>query len=208
MTNRELIQYYVRLLIIQYRGKPNAEAFMRAAIEPFIMDSIPFSVRDAYNIDTAVGVQLDILGKYAGLSRLVKTFTGKVSLGDDEYRILLKMKLIKNISGSSVAVIDSLLWTYFQNVLQLFDYGDMRIGYFFNASVGSQTLAEAFVEQDLLPRPMGVQLGALIYVPNSTDMFGWGGYAFSPPGVTGFNNYASYSETWHWLNYSDTITIS
>ena len=64
-----LIDNYVNLLIIQYHDKPNAQALVRAVIGEVLANAILLQIRDAYDLDTAVGVQLDVLGKYIGTDR-------------------------------------------------------------------------------------------------------------------------------------------
>jgi len=73
----ELILYYVNLLIIQYRTLPKASAHIAALIKQLMIYDLMIQVRDGYNLDDAVGVQLDVLGKYLGNDRIITgtTFT-------------------------------------------------------------------------------------------------------------------------------------
>lgn len=71
MTTDELIAYYRDLLIVQYRTKPKARAVMEAFISSAMANGIVFDVAAAFDLDTAVGAQLDILGLYRGLTRFV-----------------------------------------------------------------------------------------------------------------------------------------
>ena len=67
---REFIEYYVNLLIIQYHNKPKAQATIRAFLRPLAEVFQLFKdLEDAFNIETAVGVQLDIVAKYFGVKR-------------------------------------------------------------------------------------------------------------------------------------------
>lgn len=75
----ELILYYVNLLIIQYRTLPKASAHIAALIKQLMIYDLMIQVRDGYNLDDAVGVQLDILGKYLGNDRII---TGTVFTRD------------------------------------------------------------------------------------------------------------------------------
>ncbi|MDR2674459.1 MAG: DUF2612 domain-containing protein, partial [Opitutaceae bacterium] len=68
MTLDEVIQYYVDLLIIQYRQKPRARATVAAFVRAAVADGLPPALADAFDIDTASGAQLDILAKYIGVS--------------------------------------------------------------------------------------------------------------------------------------------
>tara|TARA_R110000764_G_scaffold116029_1_gene202937 strand:+ start:9403 stop:10149 length:747 start_codon:yes stop_codon:yes gene_type:complete len=69
MNIKATVDYYVNLLIIQYHNKPKAKAHIDAVADTLLMDGIMFDVRDGFDIDTAVGKQLDTLGKYIGLDR-------------------------------------------------------------------------------------------------------------------------------------------
>ena len=71
MTAQDLIDYYVNLLIIQYNNKPNARATIDAYAKQAVADLIEIQVRDGFDLDTAVGNQLDFLGKYVNVYRNV-----------------------------------------------------------------------------------------------------------------------------------------
>ncbi len=68
-----LIEYYRNLLIIQYHNKPKAMATIDAVTQEMVANGIVFDVRDGFSVDTAVGVQLDIIGKYVGVDRFYKS---------------------------------------------------------------------------------------------------------------------------------------
>ncbi|PHS61058.1 MAG: hypothetical protein COB09_19105 [Thalassobium sp.] len=70
----EVIAYYINLLIIQYHNKPNAMGTIELLATEFLANNIYLDVQNAYNIDTAVGVQLDVLGKYADIDRFYYNF--------------------------------------------------------------------------------------------------------------------------------------
>lgn len=205
MTDQELKDYYADLLILQYKGKPKAYATIQALAELEIRNQLPIQIQDAFGLETAFGVQLDIVGKYAGVSRNVYTFTQYIVLSDDDFRLLIKIKIIQNNSGSSLYDIQNLLHQFFPGSLIVFDYQNMHMDYFFDAAVGSQNLAEAFVANGLLPKPMGVELGALIYAFNIDSFFGFRTYELPGFNVDGFNFYDNYSLTIPWLSYVNAI---
>lgn len=72
---QELIRYFVNLLILQYKNKPKAKATIEALTRNAFSDTtgniFPIEVQNAYNLDTATGKQLDILGKYIGYDRVI-----------------------------------------------------------------------------------------------------------------------------------------
>ena len=204
MTNEELKKYYSGLLIIQYITKTKAKGMIESIAEQFIADQIYTQVQDAFDIDTAVGVQLDVVGKYAGVQRNTSDLSGPISLDDDDFRSLIKVAIVKNNSGSSLYDIENLLNVFFPGSFLVFDYKNMQMSYVFDVTIGSRQLAEAFVKNGLLPKPMGVA-ASLIYAPNIKNFFGFRTYAFAAQNVRGFNTYEEYHEDWPWLKYDDAI---
>lgn len=71
MTPEELTAYYEALLILQYVLKPNASGTIGALVAELVADMIENQVRDGFDLDTAVGKQLDYLGEYRGVDRTV-----------------------------------------------------------------------------------------------------------------------------------------
>lgn len=81
-TAEELQAFYQNTLIAQYATKPKAVATIGALIAGangdmgLIANALPNQVRDGFDITTAVGKQLDLLGKLRGVAR----YTTAVSL--------------------------------------------------------------------------------------------------------------------------------
>ena len=72
-TTQDLIDSYVNLLIAQYSNKTRAKGTVATFVAEVVADNIFNQVREAFDLDTAVGVQLDVLGSYRGVSREVFT---------------------------------------------------------------------------------------------------------------------------------------
>jgi hypothetical protein len=146
INKEEALNYYKNLLIIQYNNKPKAQETIELNLNALLKDDILNQLEDAFNLETAIGKQLDILGKYIGLDRFFSqpaniigdffsfstysTFTtdtgdlgfstystfgtettkflsynnitGTQILSDDDYRFLLKLKIIQNNIDHSV----------------------------------------------------------------------------------------------------------
>lgn len=67
-------------------GTRNFRDFMCILAEAFgDFQAVAFAVRDAFDVDTAVGVQLDMIGSVVGLSRQGAT--------DDRYRVFLNIQI-------------------------------------------------------------------------------------------------------------------
>lgn len=68
-TIESIVNYYVSLLIIQYANKPKAQAHIELIVRSILANAIFLDVLNGYDLETAVGVQLDVIGKYAGVTR-------------------------------------------------------------------------------------------------------------------------------------------
>lgn len=204
-TTDEIVKSYVDLLILQYREKANARATIDVQVRPVIIDQIPTEVENAFDIETAVGAQLDTLGKYVGVSRDGYTLEqGAISLDDSDYRQLIKMVIIKNNSGSSLETIQSLLSANFPGQIFVSDNQTMGLNYVLVNSLGTDDLLEIIVTGGYLPKPMGVQVSSTIVPDFEFPFFKMRDY--NNPVIDGspFNNYPSYQLTYPWLSYSDT----
>lgn len=120
----ETVDTYLSLITSLYRGRPKFSAWC-AALAQRVVDAQNLSeqVRLAFDLETAVGVQLDQIGEWVGRSRRVSIpltdvyfswnipglgwgegswrgqfdpISGMVSLPDDAYRRLLKAKILAN----------------------------------------------------------------------------------------------------------------
>lgn len=137
--------------------------------------SLPIAVQNAFNLigsNIAIGAQLDVLGKYTGVSRSGAGFAGPIILDDADFLQLIRLAIVTNSEGSDLGTIENLLNQFFPNgEILVFDYQNMRMSYLINSSIGSQELVQLFVTEGLLPKPMGVQLAAPIY-SNNLKFFG------------------------------------
>lgn len=167
--------------------------------------TLPLAVQEAYNLDTAVGVQLDVLGKYVGVTRTAPGFYEQITLDDDDFRSLIRLAIIKNNAGSSLYEIQTLLTTWFPGAILVFDYQNMQMSYLVSTSVGSASLVQLFVTEKLLPRPMAVQIALLIYAPDIDKFFGFRTYLNAAFNATPFNSYTDYQTDWPWLSYANAI---
>jgi hypothetical protein len=69
MTVSQQVMYYSGLLVIQYKTQPNAVATIQALATQVVADQIYSQVLDGFDLETAVGAQLDILAQYVGAPR-------------------------------------------------------------------------------------------------------------------------------------------
>lgn len=169
--------------------------------------TIPLAVQGAFNLvpgtTIAAGVQLDVLGKYAGVTRTGQGFTQQITLDDANFLTLIYMAITKNSSGSSLATIQNFMHQFFPGEILVFDNRDMSLTYVISSTLVSRDLIELFITEGLLPSPMGVRTNEIYYVP-STRLFSFRTY--DRPNTLGspFNTYANFQPT-PWLSYANII---
>lgn len=160
---------------------------------------LPLAVQNAFNLlgsNIAAGVQLNVLGKYVGVSRTGMGFTTNITLDDADYLTLIQMAIIKNQSGSSLAQIQSFINQYFGQEMLVYDLRTMKMNYFISEVIGPEPLVQMFIAQGLLPKPMGV--GISVFYP-ATKVFSFRTVQNETTGWP-FNTSHDYQDSWQWLS--------
>lgn len=71
MSYLDILDEYQGLLIIQYKTKTKANATIKLLVNQSLCDGLPLDLMRAFDLDTASGDQLDILGRIVGVPRQV-----------------------------------------------------------------------------------------------------------------------------------------
>ena len=183
---------YADLLIWQYRNKPKAVATIKL-IESIIAQGFVdlYQLQDVLNIETAIGHQLDLVGKHVGQGRIVngyqlRKFFGfrgsphalgfsrgtsgggqwyrrrdpladSVRLSDEDYRFLIKCRILKNYQTGTLPNLIEACRFIFGDGCRVIDNYDMTV----SVSVSNQNISDfkkfAINHLDILPRQAGVQ---------------------------------------------------
>ncbi len=154
--------YYLALPTHEYQNSPKFLAWLAAALQPLEDVSIcTESLVVAFDVDQAVGVQLDIIGAQVGASRTVSFQpTGGVSpiLDDETYRLLLKATIGLNQWDGRMQTIQPLWATLFPGgriIIQ--DNLDMSVTVTMSGVLSS--IIQDLITHDLIvPRPEGVKV--------------------------------------------------
>jgi hypothetical protein len=206
-SSNDVVDRYKDLLILQYRQKTRARATVDLFVRSIVSDLFSMQVQDSFNFDYAIGIQLDLLGKYIGVERRVKTFTGQIALTDDEYRFILYLKRFINIMGSSMDDFQTLVNNYSNSALKVFDHQDMTMSWMVDSSKLSSDIVQVIISNGLLPRPCGVSYSSVVSVIDLSKIFGFQMYADTSVLSVGFNSYSDFHSDWYMIKYSDAITI-
>ena len=194
---------YIALITSEHFDKERFIATVGAGVEPLAqLQNVLFGLPEDFDIDTAVGAQLDALGIWIGRSRRIDTplvgvyFTwddiasdgwesgiwkgpfdpdsGLVDLPDDSYRVLLKAKIAANSWDGTIPGAYEIWATIFTNShLIIQDNQDMSMA----VGIAGQPLS--IVEQALLTngyiplKPAGVRVRYYAIAPAAGQLFGW-----------------------------------
>ncbi|MEW9139886.1 DUF2612 domain-containing protein [Bacillus wiedmannii] len=195
---------YLDLITAYHRGKPNFSAMVGAVSQCFVgAQSLYAQIVAAYDLDIAVGVQLDVIGEWVGLSRRVRTplvgvyfsfdiaglgfdegvwqgpfdpDTGITSLDDDTYRLLIRAKIGANHWDGTLegsAAILNLIFGGSGTYVFIQDNGDMSI----DIGVAGQrptAIFLALLTGGYIPiKPEGVRVNYYIVPTQDGPLFGF-----------------------------------
>lgn len=183
-----------------------------------LLDGSGSAITISVATNQAVGVQLDVLGKYVGVTRSGFGPHGPVTLSDSDFLLLIQMAIISNTNPSDLATIVGFLNRFFPGEIQVIDESDtspMEMTYLISTSIGDQGLIDLFVAEGLLPKPMGVGISVIEY-PTIDMFFGYCDYRTATPtnpntpNTTPYNTAGSYSmddfePDWVYMDYDFSV---
>lgn len=193
---------YLNLIILQYQDKPKLLAEATAIIEIFEdLKNSSEDLKSAFDIDTAVGNQLDIIGKIVGLSRVISEVVPKVyfgfnnknpnalgfgeapfykttyakygdlTLNDQDYRFYLKAKVSINFIKNNIHRINEIIAYLFNNNAYVVDNKDTTFTLYINENVDIRQVQYA-KSLDLLPSPQTISYNN-VRTYNESNTFGF-----------------------------------
>lgn len=164
---------YSALITSEHNKRPKFVAMVELFVSGLsdgqnVLDSMP----GLYDLDVAVGVQLDTIGLWIGFGRTVFVpGTGTVTLADADYRILLRAKVLANHWDGGMETLQAIIASIFPGGTTMFavDNQDMSMDIYVLGSLTAQQLA--LLKGGLLvPKPEGVRINGYIQV--SGPLFG------------------------------------
>lgn len=198
MTREE----YLSLITSEHRKQPKFEAMVSIGLEaPLQIQSLMTSMIPLFDIDNALGSQLDDIGKWVGLSRNITIpvpsvyleWDGLASLGweygiwqkisdpgtitvlpDDVYKLFLRAKIAANAWDGTTEGAYAIWATVFSNSnILIQDNQDMSIRIaILGGIIDSLTLA--LLKGGYLPlKPEGVRIEGYITPVDANPFFGW-----------------------------------
>jgi hypothetical protein len=162
------ITRYLNLITSEHSDKPKFKSMLTNVLDEI---DIGVDIDGEFDIDNAVGVQLDIIGEILGLSRVL-TFQpsdGSALLNDDDYRSLLYAKIILNQwDGSMETLTDALLKLDTSLYFIVKDNQDMSLDV---TAIGTDQLKKELLSNGyVIPKPAGVRIN---YTMSETVVFAY-----------------------------------
>lgn len=160
---------YAALITSEHKGKPN----FVAAVELYASASCDLqatlgSVPGLLDIDVAVKTQLDEVGLWVGFGRYIFVPTlGTVTLNDDDYRILLRAKILANHWDGQNASLQVILANLFPGTgITLFavDNQDMSMDIYVTGGSLTSTQLALIKSGLIIPKPEGVRINGVVII--------------------------------------------
>lgn len=191
--------YFESSLFYQYLGSESWSIDFRKYINPAYTDSsngieyIYQSILNGFKIDDALGIQLDIIGRFVGLTRPTLSDIGVVGyfgydgspnapfdfgefadgrtstvdslVNDDKYRFFIKLKIGKNIwDGTRLSLKNILSMSLDVDQIEIETTGNAEFTITFSGGTITQEDVNALLLLDLIPTPQGVFLDSVTVV--------------------------------------------
>lgn len=190
---------YLNRVPSQHRDKPKFIATLEASINPFVhLGQLMEAVPEDYDVDSAIGLQLDVDGEWVGVNRTINTeiegvyftfdgtddvgfdagiwrgeydpLTGIVSLDDDTYRTLIKLRILANMWDGTAETAYSSWDSIFDGEMSLVieDHQDMSITIGI-AGVQMSSAQKGLFSKQISPfKPAGVRI-TTYFIPTEPD---------------------------------------
>jgi len=185
---------YSNLITSEHRKRPKFKAVVELLVSGFTDEMKTLDICPVvYDFDLAIGDQLDAVGAWVGLSRVVSVPSGAVSLSDADYRLLLRSKIAANHFDGSFQQYQLILSSLFVGsgtTLIAVDNQDMTIDVYVLGNPPTPLQITLMQQGYLPPKPEGVRINGFVLI-GSTPVFGLdhNDSFISGPDIGAFINY-------------------
>lgn len=194
---------YIDLITSQHRHRPKFSGVVASAVAPLAatIGMVDTSALQAWDIDVAVGTQLDQVGEWIGANRYIEQplvgiyfswddvvatgwqhgywqgkydpNTGVIALADDVYRLVLYAKIASNNWNGTRETIEAIWDESFgdQSTLALIDHQDMSITIALQGIAVNDVLVYILTSGRIPLKPEGVRLRE--YIVSDNRIFGF-----------------------------------
>ena len=154
-----LLRAYKDLITSQHRGKPK---YMDTVTDLLRYSDDIYATAvymdEEFDLDLAIGAQEDVLGRLVGADRELgfqPHTQDTATLNDEDYRILLKAKIAKNLWKGGIGDLQRIWRTLFDQDIVVIDNQDMTIEVQIR-NVPSSVVHEMILQGYIVPKPQSV----------------------------------------------------
>lgn len=211
------LDYYLGLITSEHQYKPKFQSTVSAGIKPLVsLQNVLSQMAAAYDIDNAVGRQLDVVGEWIGRSRDIGVpitgvyfewdgdpqvgweggvwqgpfdpSSGLVSLPDDIYRTLLRTKIVANRWSGSIPEAYE-IWTsvFPTSAIAIQDNQNMSMTVEIVGAYPDAVTLALLVNGYIPLKPEGVRIDYFAVLPAPGLMFAWDSQVYDSAYNDGFD---------------------
>jgi Protein of unknown function (DUF2612) len=198
------VDAYLALITAYHAPRPKFMASVQAVVAPVVANySVVTGIPAAYDLDSAIGAQLDVLGLWIGRSRQVDTplgnvyfsldtpglgadegywigpfdpFEGMTNLADEPYRLLLRAKIAANNWDGTLAgaaAVYNLVAVSAGVSMYVTDNQDMTMDVAIAGTLPDPVIRALLLGGYLPLKPLGVRVNYLLTSTDGTPIFGF-----------------------------------
>lgn len=173
--------------LAEYRYDDTNLQIIELQVRSFAMNGIITQLEKCFNLQHAVGKQLDILGSVYQANRNVLDIDNIPQvLNDTQFQTVIRFAQIKSILRHSEKEIDDLLWANFGNKLSAI-CEEFKIVYILNVDLlDDDDIILALMQQDLLPRPLGMRRIQVLQTDSTGTYLGFQDWFYTNARLGGF----------------------
>ena len=186
------INDYIELITSQYQNSPKYKKWVERLLTPYIdTQKLASTLYTYFDIDKAIGKQLDMLGEVVGVKRLLpfQPSEGNPLLVDEDYRFLLKAQILRNVwNGTNQHIYE--IWNELHSdiAIAIIDNQDMTVTALFIGDLNE-------LQQEM------IKYGMIVPKAQGVKMF----YAFSLPPLFSYDQDTEYFKGYDEGNWAESI---
>lgn len=167
-------EFYLKLITSEHATSKNFISYTKATLDMVspMIDALN-SFDDLFNLDYAVGSQLDDIGILVGITRVLPTSVTEIDpvLDDATFRRIIKAKILRNHWDGTLQGMMEIMNVLYKNLPYIiYDHQDMTITvYITDPTISVQDKALLF-NGFILPKPSGVLMN---YEILDSALFSW-----------------------------------
>lgn len=180
------IEDYTGLITSEHNQRPNFMAAVEALTQ-FAVDerNVLAAMPDDFDLELAVGAQLDAVGLWANVTRVITVMPSEtypvpaepyqVSLDDDTFRRLIEARILANAWDGTPEAARAVLAAFFGpagSFAAIYDNQDMSIDLWLAGTKPTAAEAAVFSQMILPLRPSGVRINDTHIGPEGGPIFG------------------------------------